>query len=110
PGSEKLPACNKAVIHIRIEGPEGSTTIYHNLFLHTKTEGLLTQFFTGIGQRKKGERFRMDWSKVVGARGRAKVGIRRWIGDDGNERVYNEIKRFYEPEEQPQPRYQAGSF
>lgn len=57
-GSEKLPACNKAVLTIRLTSDDGekSTTIKHNLFLHSKTEGMLCAFFTAIGQRKKGEK------------------------------------------------------
>lgn len=112
PGSEKLPPCNKAIVHIKIEGEEGVSIIKHNLFLHSITEGMLTNFFTGIGQRKKGERVRMNWNAVVGSTGRARVGIRKFKGDDGEERTFNEIKRFYEPEESaaPRPSYQAGSF
>lgn len=99
PGSEKLPPCNKAVVHIKIEAPEGMTIIKHNLFLHTITEGMLCSFFTGIGQRKKGERVTMNWNSVVGSRGRAKVGIRKWKNDEGKEFESNEIKKFYEPGE-----------
>lgn len=99
-GSDKLPACNKAVIHIRIEGTDGtSTTIKHNLFLHTKTEGMLCAFFTAIGQRRKGERATMNWNAVVGSKGRCKVGIRKWKNDEGREMSSNEIRRFYEPGE-----------
>lgn len=98
PGSDKLPACNKAIVHIKVTGAEGSTTVKHNLFLHTKTEGMLCAFFTGIGQRKQGEKYTMNWNAIVGARGRCKVGVRKYTGDDGQERTYNEIKRFYESE------------
>ena len=38
PGSAKLPPCNKAVVHVHIDSPEGSATINHNLFLHSKCE------------------------------------------------------------------------
>lgn len=91
-GSEKLPPCNKAVVHIKIETPQGVSVIRHNLFLHTKTEGMLCAFFAGIGQRKKGERLKMNWNTVVGSRGRCKVGIKTY-----NDKQYNEIKKFYEP-------------
>lgn len=90
-GSEKLPPCNKAVVHIKITSPAGITIIRHNLFLHTKTEGMLCEFFASIGQRKKGERLKMNWTLVPGSRGRCKVGIRTYNGNE-----YNEIKRFYE--------------
>ena len=97
-GSEKLPPCNKAIVHIRIEGKEGVSTIKHQLFLHTITEGMLCAFFTGIGQRQKGERLKMNWNAVVGSKGRCKVGTRKWTNDEGKEMVFNEIKKFYEPE------------
>ena len=107
----KLPACNKAILTIRVFSPEDETTLPHNLFLHTKTEGMLCAFFTAIGQRKKGERITMDWNRVVGSRGRCKVGVRSWTGDDGTPRVTNEIKRFYEPaEDAGQRAYEPGRF
>jgi hypothetical protein len=109
PGSDKLPPCNKAVVHIKIEGKEGVSIIKHNLFLHSITEGMLCAFFTGIGQRKKGEKITMNWNRVVGSTGRAKVGIRKWINDSGQELVFNEIKKFYEPEE-TQKGFQPGRF
>lgn len=108
PGSEKLPACNKAILKIRIEAPEGTTLITHNLFLHTKTEGMLSAFFEGIGQKKKGEKISMNWNRVVGATGRAKVGIRVYTNKDGEERKYNEIKKFYPKEDKPA--FTAGTF
>jgi hypothetical protein len=101
-GSDKLPPCNKAIVHIRIEGLEGVSTIKHNLFLHSITEGMLCSFFTAIGQRKKGERVTMNWNNVIGSKGRAKVGIREWVNDEGRKLSVNEIKRFYEPEDKPQ--------
>ena len=52
-GSEKLPPCNKAMLKLRIDATEGTALINHNLFLHTKTEGMLSAFFTAIGQKKK---------------------------------------------------------
>lgn len=111
-GSEKLPPCAKAVVHIKVEGRdeagnEGVAIIRHQLFLHTKTEGLLCAFFMGIGQRKRGEKLRMNWSLVPGSRGRCRVGIREYEG-----KKYNEIKKFYEPAEKPatQPQQAQMSF
>ena len=97
-GGAKLPPCNKAVLSITIDTPEGRAVIKHNLFLHSKCEGLLCAFFSSIGQRKHGEKLRMNWSKVVGSKGRCKVGVREWVSDrDGEKKQSNEIKRFYEP-------------
>lgn len=102
-GSEKLPPCNKAIVHIRIEGKEGVSIIRHQLFLHTITEGMLCAFFVGIGQRQKGERITMNFNQVVGSKGRCKVGIRKYEGKD-----YNEVKKFYEPTNQPT--FKPGTF
>lgn len=98
-GSAKLPPCNKAVLHLKLTGEAGSTTIKHNLFLHTKTEGMISQFLIGIGQKKHGEPTRPNWNAMVGARGRAKVAVRSWKGDDGTDHQRNDVKKFYEPEE-----------
>lgn len=102
-GSEKMPACNKAILTLRIEVAEGTVHITHNLFLHTKTEGLLSAFFSSIGQKKKGEPLRMNWNQVPGSSGKAKIGIRSYNGNN-----YNEIKRFYPREEGPA--FKAGEF
>ena len=98
-GSEKLPPCNKAVIKIEVSDGTNKGVITHNLMLHSKCEGLICAFFTGIGHRKHGEQLRMDWNKVVGSRGRCKVGIRTWKGKNGEEMKSNEIKKFYKPTE-----------
>jgi hypothetical protein len=107
-GSDKLPPCNKAIIHIRVETPQGVCTIKHNLFLHTITEGMLCAFFTAIGQRKKGEKVTMNWNKIVGSKGRAKIGIHEWTNNEGKTFQSNEIKKFYEPEISPS--FEAGRF
>lgn len=97
-GSEKLPPCNKAIITIRCQGPEGISTVKHNLFLHTITEGMISAFLVSIGQKKHGERVVPRWNQVVGAKGRCKLGVRKWTNNEGEEKTFNEVKKFYEPE------------
>lgn len=105
-GSEKLPPCNKATLSIKIIAQDGTdTTVRHNLFLHSKTEGMLCAFFTSIGQRKKGEKVNMNWNAVIGSRGRCKVAIKKYEGKE-----YNEIKKFYEPVEGQTGGWKPGSF
>ena len=106
-GSEKLPPCNKAILKLRIETPEGTALINHNLFLHTRTEGMISAFFTSIGQKKKGEKVKMNWNAVIGAKGRCKVGIHEWTGNDGEKRQGNDIKKFYPFEGK---KFEAGKF
>lgn len=99
-GSDKMPACNQAKLEITVHSPEhGDVVVFHNLFLHTKTEGLLSNFFAGIGQKKKGEPLKMNWSTVIGARGKLKLEINTFKGRDGVDRTNNQIKSFYSYEE-----------
>ena len=119
-GSPKLPPCNKAILTIKLWNGDKSTTIEHNLFLHSKCEGLLCEFFTAIGQRKRGEALVPRWGEVIGATGTCKVIVSTWEGRDGDKRESNDIKRFYEKGHQiqqlpqasaaPQTGYVPGSF
>ena len=113
PGSDKLPPCNKAILTLAITDGTHSTTLTHNLVLHSKTEGLLCAFFTAIGQRKHGERLSPKWDQVIGATGTCKVGVREWTGREGDKRKSNQIERFYERPDTPAPAaasYSAGKF
>lgn len=105
-GSAKMPACNQAKLEITVHSPEhGDVVVFHNLLLHTKTEGLLSNFFAGIGQKKKGEPLRMNWNTVIGSKGKLQLEINKFTGRDGEERTNNQIKKFYPYEEafqQPQ--------
>lgn len=119
-GSDKLPPCNKAILTIELWNGSAKTTIEHNLFLHSKCEGLLCEFFTAIGQRKHGERLVPKWNEVIGSTGTCKVSVREWTSNrDGRTMQSNDIKRFYEKGHSieatpssaaPQASYKAGSF
>lgn len=114
-GSDKMPACNQAKLELTIHSQEhGDQTVFHNLFLHTKTEGLLSNFFAGIGQKKKGEKLRMNWNAVTGARGRCKLIHNKYMAK-GEERVNNQVGKFYQYEEvfgqqQQQQTYQQPNY
>lgn len=114
-GSEKMPACNQAKLELTVHSPEhGDVTVQHNLFLHTKTEGLLSNFFSAIGQKKKGEPLRMNWNAVIGAKGKAKIEIRNYKYQ-GEDRSANQVKTFFAYEDafpagQPQQPYQQQNY
>lgn len=108
-GSEKLPPCNKAILKFRVDTPEGTAFINHNLFLHTRTEGMIAAFFSCIGLKKKGEPLRMNWNMVPGSSGKIKVGIHTYKPENSNEeREFNDVKKFYPKEEGPA--FKAGEF
>lgn len=101
-GSDKMPACNQAKLELTVHSPEhGDVVIFHNLFLHTKTEGLLSNFFAGIGQKRKGEKLKMNWQTVIGSKGRLKLEINKFKGRDGDDRTNNQVKTFYAADELP---------
>lgn len=112
-GSDKLPPCNMAVLQIEVTDGKHTGTITHRLFLNAKTEGMLCEFFTAIGKRRHGEPLKMNWAAVAGSKGRCKVSVEPYNGND-----YNNIKKFYEydaakmaaPTVQPQGAYSPGTF
>ena len=109
-GSEKLPPCNKAILKIEVTNGKDSTTIEHNLFLHTKCEGMLSQFFISIGLKKHGEPLVMNWNAVAGKKGRCKVYVDTWKGNNGQDMQSNKIKSFLDPVATPEPTTSTASF
>lgn len=112
-GSVKMPPCNQANLELTMHTKDfGDIVVYHTIFLHTKTEGMLSAFFTGIGQKKKGEKLRMNWGAVVGSKGKCKLKLNTYKTNDGEERTNNKVSKFYPYDEafgsQPtQLQYQA---
>ena len=98
-GSAKMPPCKQAKLTIRLDIPNGTCEIKHNLFLHSKTEWKLCEFFTAIGQRQSGQRVAMNWNAVIGSRGRCKVSKRSFESNkDGKTLWSNDVDKFYPPQ------------
>lgn len=94
-GSTNLPACPMALLTLEIDGGQhGTATVIHRLFLHSKTEGFLSNFFEAIGQKQEGERVKMNWQAVYGAKGRCKLEINHFTNKDGEEKQNNQVKTF----------------
>ena len=87
-GSEKIPECPKAILTLEVDGPEGQARCTRNLFVCKRMESMLSDFFRCIGQKKRGERLKLDWSKVTGSRGKAHFKPRTYNGNQYNELVY----------------------
>lgn len=99
-GTGKFPSCAMARVQLEFDGGNlGKTVVYENILLHTDFEWKISQFFNSIGQKRKGERIKMNWDAARHARGRAHLSIRTWIGDDGKERKANEVKYFLDYDE-----------
>ena len=94
PGSAKIPPCNKATLTLNIDNDQGIATARIDLILFRTLEWKISSFFASIGQKKQGETVKMDWDKVVGARGRAHIKPRKYTDRNGNERETNDVERF----------------
>lgn len=109
-GSDRIPPCKKAVLTIELDGGAlGTTEITENLFLHSKQEWKLCQFFTAIGQRKKGEQMRMNWQAVPGAKGWAEVVVNKYKNRDGEDRQNNRVGKYLDPAEVKQTQAPAAA-
>jgi len=95
PGSAKLPACNKAVLTLRVDTTKGSASVKYDLILFSTLEWKISAFFRAIGQKKHGEKIVPNWNTVVGAKGRAKFKQRTYT-KDGEEKQANDIADFYD--------------
>lgn len=93
-GNDKMPACNKAILSLRITSPTGvPVTVVHNLLLHTRTEWAISEFFRSIGQKVKGGQVSMNWQLVPGSKGRCKI-----YNDEYKGNTYNKVKNFLDPQ------------
>ena len=98
-GSAKIPPTNKAILTVQVESKEGIATVKFDLILYRSLEWRLSSFFRSIGQKKHGEKTFMNWSKVVGSKGRAHFKQRSYVNQNGEEKFVNDVDRFidYDP-------------
>ena len=98
PGSAKIPPCNKASLTFTVDLPDGQrATCREDLILYRTLEWKLASFFRSIGQKKTGETLVMDWSKVVGAHGRAHFKPRTYMSA-GVEHTTNSVDHYCDPD------------
>lgn len=106
PGSEKIPACNMAIVYFYIKLEDGKeVSIRENFILHTKMEWKLSELFRSVGLKKEGEEFRMDWNALPGLAGRAHITLDADKNDPSKK--YNHIKKLYPKEPK---KFEAGKF
>ena len=100
-GSEKMAACNAANLTLTIKDPETGSDrkVFDTLYLSSKAEWRLSQFFTCIGQKKKGEPLRPNWNTVPGSSGRVEIEVNKYTDKNGNQKENNRVKKYlpYEP-------------
>lgn len=108
--SDNMAACNVANLRLHVSDPVSgkSGSVFDKLFLNTKMEWKLSQFFTSIGQKKKGEPLRPNWTMVPGSSGKLEIEISRYQDDYGNLKENNKVKR-YIPKDEPKA-FTPGAF
>lgn len=104
----KIPACNMATLTLRVEDDAKRTTLEDRLYLVSSSEWKIGQFFVSVGLKEPGKSYVPEWNKVVGAFGRCSLGIREWVGDDGQTRKANQVKKYLPPEGNAQGGAQAA--
>lgn len=93
-GEGKLPACNMAIVYFDIVGNDGAMTqVRENFILHSSLEWKLSQLFTSVGLKEKGEPLKMNWQALVGKTGRCKVVQVTGFKDPSQK--YNSIQTLY---------------
>lgn len=98
-GSDKLPACKKAIVTFTIWGAEDKISITENFLLCSKLEWKLSSLFLSVGMKKHGEPLRMNWTGLVGQKGRCHIFAEPGKNSD---KLFNKIKKFYAYDEDVQ--------
>lgn len=104
-GSSKAPACNQALLKVRVETSEGVSVMNESLLLYDKMQWKLAEFFLSIGAEEKDGRVKMNWNMVPQATGRATIEIRPSKTDPTQK--YNHVKKFLP---KPKKEFKAGEF
>lgn len=101
-GSDKTPACNKAIVTFEVFTQNGERVeITENFLLLETLRWKLAQFFSSIGMLEKDGTARMNWSsELIGKQGVCKVSIRTYQ-KDGENRQINYINKLYPSYDQP---------
>ena len=103
-GSAKLSPSPKATLTLAVATDRGTAHVKTDLILNRALEWKLCQFFLSIGLKKHGAPLVMKWGEVTGRTGKARIRQRSWTGNDGVERMSNDVERYLDPME-----HSAGS-
>lgn len=91
-GSDNIPPCKMAIVTFRVTDGKESNNIMERFYLCSKVEWKLSELFKSVGLKKSGEKTKMQWSRLPGAKGRCKVVVEEYNGKE-----YNHIAKLYAP-------------
>lgn len=107
-GEGRLPACNMAVVYFTIKNPHGEDiSVREYYILHTSMEWKLSELFCGVGQKRKGEKIKPNWTLLPGSTGRCKLKIEKYKDKEGKDQTANKIDKLYPKEGR---KFEAGKF
>jgi hypothetical protein len=86
-----------AVVYFEIHSDQGDVTVRENYLLHSKFEWKLSQLFSSVGLKKKGEPCPLNFNALPGRSGRLRLKHTRGTGEKANNE-YNAIDRLYAQE------------
>lgn len=72
PGA-KTPACNQAIMTLKVTTDEGDCYIKDNFPLASTMEWKISSFFRAVGLKQHGEKLKMQWTDSIGTKGRAHI-------------------------------------
>ena len=93
----KTPACNQAIVTLKISTDKGDCFIQDKFPMASTMEWKISAFFRSIGMKKHGEPAKVDFDKLIGSKGRCHVTERTYTKQDGTEGRGNNIGNYLEP-------------
>lgn len=104
-GSDKVPPCNRALLKVRVDAPEGTVVMSESLLLYKRMQWKLAEFFLSIGAEEVDGRVEMNWQMVPQATGRATIEVQADRNDPSKK--YNHVKKFLP---KVKKKFKAGDF
>lgn len=98
PGSAKMAASPKAILEMEVDCNGKKAFCKDDLILNKVMEWKMAAFFRSIGQKEHGKAFKPNWSKVLGAEGRAHFKPTTYKDKD-----YNSVDKYLDYKESEHP-------
>lgn len=90
----KTPACNQAIMTLKIATNEGDAYVIDRFPLASTMEWKIAAFFRSIGLKKHGEAVKMMWKDAIGCKGKAH--IIKTKGNNDNV-FFNNVGKYIDP-------------
>lgn len=96
-GTGKIKECPKATVTLVVTDGDKKCEIKEVLLLHTSMEWKLADFFRCLGLKKQGEKLKMEFDKITGLSGTARIRHEEWTNKNGETKISAKIDKFLDP-------------